>query len=117
MDWHKKILDASEKIKPYLLHTPLMYSPYFSAKIDEGRTDQGPKTKVYLKLEREQVTGSFKARGAMNKIASCLERGEEKSFTTASTGILVFIFFLKIEEIMHLFSVKVIMQLQLLMPW
>ena len=41
---------------------------------------------VYLKLEIEQPTGSFKVRGACNAIRAAAERGEVSGVTTASTG-------------------------------
>ncbi len=40
---------------------------------------------VYIKLESEQVTGSFKVRGALNCVSAALERGQE-TLVTASTG-------------------------------
>ncbi|XP_072051609.1 putative threonine dehydratase [Amphiura filiformis] len=44
---------------------------------------------VYLKLESEQITGSFKLRGACNKIFKIINddpKAKEKGFTTASSG-------------------------------
>lgn len=41
---------------------------------------------VYLKLETEQPTGSFKVRGACNAIRAAAERGSVAGVTTASTG-------------------------------
>ena len=40
---------------------------------------------MLLKLESEQVTNSFKMRGALNCIRSVVEKGM-KAFATASTG-------------------------------
>ncbi|UCG04715.1 MAG: threonine/serine dehydratase [Candidatus Heimdallarchaeota archaeon] len=74
MNVSKKVLEAEKRIRTYIRETPLEYSPYLS-KIGNS--------KVYLKLENIQLTGSFKARGAMNKILS-LTRGTE--ITTASSG-------------------------------
>ena len=51
----KQIADAATRTAPHILHTPLLYSPYINA---------------HLKLESEQHTGSFKARGAINKVLS-----------------------------------------------
>lgn len=72
-----EILKASNRIQHYILKTPLLYSAQLS-KLCEG--------KVYLKLESEQYTGSFKARGAMNKVLWLNEKGNEKGVITASTG-------------------------------
>ncbi len=41
---------------------------------------------IYLKYENQQKTGSFKIRGASNKIASLYERGEIKAAVAASAG-------------------------------
>ncbi|MDO4618158.1 MAG: threonine ammonia-lyase [Clostridia bacterium] len=41
---------------------------------------------VYLKYENQQKTGSFKIRGAANKIAALVERGEVKSVVASSAG-------------------------------
>ncbi|MEE1224469.1 MAG: threonine ammonia-lyase [Clostridia bacterium] len=41
---------------------------------------------VYLKCENQQKTGSFKIRGASNKIAALVERGELKSAVASSAG-------------------------------
>lgn len=72
-----EILNASARIQNYILKTPLLYSNYLS-QLSEG--------KVYLKLESEQYTGSFKARGSMNKILWLAENGYKKGVITASTG-------------------------------
>lgn len=70
----KKVLEAEKRIRTYVRETPLEYSPYLS---ELGNCE------LYLKMENIQLTGSFKARGAMNKILS-LPRGTE--ITTASSG-------------------------------
>ncbi len=41
---------------------------------------------VYLKFENQQKTGSFKIRGASNKIAALVERGEIKAAVASSAG-------------------------------
>lgn len=41
---------------------------------------------IYLKYENQQKTGSFKIRGASNKIAALYERGEIKAAVAASAG-------------------------------
>ena len=57
---------AAERLAPILHHTELDLSSTFS-KMTGGR--------IYLKCENRQKTGSFKIRGASNKIASLLEAG------------------------------------------
>ncbi len=41
---------------------------------------------IYLKFENQQKTGSFKIRGASNKIAALVERGEITSAVASSAG-------------------------------
>ena len=58
---------AAERLKPIVHHTALDPSTTFS------RMTGG---EIYLKCENRQKTGSFKIRGASNKIAAMIERGE-----------------------------------------
>ena len=51
--------DAADRIRESILRTPLVYSPTMS------RMFGG---KIFLKLENLQVTGSFKVRGAANRL-------------------------------------------------
>lgn len=51
---------AASRISPYIRHTPLEYSSRLSDE-KEGRN-------VWLKCENLQLTGSFKLRGAFNKL-------------------------------------------------
>ena len=75
-DLHDEIARAAERIAPFILHTPLLRSPYL-----EGGGGQ-----VHLKLESEQHTGSFKARGALNKVLSMSAVERSNGLLTASTG-------------------------------
>jgi threonine dehydratase len=77
MNVHQWVVDAYSRIKNFIRETPLEYSPYLSTKCD---------CNVYLKLENQQVTGSFKSRGALNKILSLSGEEKEKGVLTASTG-------------------------------
>lgn len=76
-DIHREVLAAEERIRPHILTTPLMLSRPLSKSI---------KGRVYLKLENEQHTGSFKARGSLNKILSLTPEERNKGVITASTG-------------------------------
>ena len=71
------IQKAAKRIRPYILETPLLYSPFLS---------KATSAKVYLKLESEQVTGSFKIRGAFNKLLSLTSNEKRHGIITASTG-------------------------------
>jgi threonine dehydratase len=70
-----KIIEAEKRVRPYLRETPLEYS-YALNKLTG--------CEVYLKLENIQITGSFKARGALNKILSL--KNSTSKIVTASTG-------------------------------
>jgi threonine dehydratase len=70
-------LEAEERIRSRIRQTPLEYSTHLS-RVGHCR--------VYLKLENLQLTGSFKLRGALNKILS-LDRGLlDRGVVTASSG-------------------------------
>lgn len=70
------IRQAEARIRPFVRETPLEHSSALS-------TDRGH---VYLKLENYQHTGSFKVRGAFNKLLSLTEEEKAKGIVTASTG-------------------------------
>ncbi|MTI33566.1 threonine/serine dehydratase [Cytophagales bacterium RKSG123] len=74
---YKEVEAAYARIKPYIYITPLEFSP--SLEKETG-------AKVYLKLENQQRSGSFKLRGAMNKILSTDSSEVNKTFVAASTG-------------------------------
>ena len=77
MNLIEEILEAEKRIREYILETPLQYSQFLS-KIGD--------CKVYLKLESMQKTGSFKIRGALNKILSILQEKENVEFIASSSG-------------------------------
>ena len=65
------IEQADARIGPYILRTPLTY--------DTVRN-------IYLKWDNHQVTGSFKARGALNKVLTLEAWEREAGIVTASAG-------------------------------
>ena len=67
---------AEKRIRPYIRETPLEPSHELS---ERSGSD------VHLKLESQQISGSFKLRGAMNKILS-LDEHERQRVVTASSG-------------------------------
>lgn len=73
----KNILEAHSRLKPYVLQTPLVHSLAFS---------QATGAKVWLKLENLQHTGSFKVRGALNKLLSLSPEQLAKGVVAASSG-------------------------------
>jgi threonine dehydratase len=73
----KDILAARRTISNLVRRTPLEYSFLLS---------QRTGCELYLKLENRQVTGSFKPRGAVNKIASLSVEEKARGLVTASAG-------------------------------
>jgi len=73
---HSKVCEAYERISPNIHKTRLLPSPEFSKNFS---------CSLYLKMEHEQRTGSFKLRGAHNKLS---QMKHSKNFTvvTASSG-------------------------------
>jgi threonine dehydratase len=68
---------AEDRIRPHIRETPLEHSPFLSGKVDGS---------VFLKLENLQLTGSFKLRGAMNKVLSLSPMVRARGAVTASSG-------------------------------
>jgi len=77
MNIQAEIQKAYQRIKPHIRQTFLEKSAYYSQK---GEAD------VFLKMENLQATGSFKVRGAMNKILSLSRSELNRGVITASTG-------------------------------
>jgi len=77
MDIAKEVIAAEKRIRPYIRETILEYSPYYS---------QLAEANVHFKLENLQHTGSFKLRGAMNKMLLLTPAQRERGVVTASTG-------------------------------
>jgi len=66
---------AHKSISPYINYTPLIHSLALSKNLE-----------VYLKLECLQVTGSFKLRGATNKLLNLTNEQKNKGVIAVSTG-------------------------------
>ena len=71
------IRKAAERIQSNIRETPFIKSKAFAEIIDAD---------VWFKLENLQVTGSFKARGAVNKLLSLTEKEKFAGVISASTG-------------------------------
>lgn len=71
------IYEAARRLKTHIIRTPLVFSDVLS-----GYT-QGD---VWLKPEQWQLTGSFKLRGAYNKMASLSSEDRARGVITASAG-------------------------------
>jgi threonine dehydratase len=68
---------AAKRLDNVALKTPLAYAPILSKKYNQ---------KIFLKKDNLQITGSFKLRGAFNKIATLMEEGGTKGVVAASAG-------------------------------
>jgi threonine dehydratase len=68
---------AANRIAPHVRETPLDYSPFFSELTGAN---------VFLKLENVQHTGSFKLRGAFNKLLSLTPEQRATGCVAASSG-------------------------------
>lgn len=73
----KDVLDARDRIKDTCVNTKLIYSSQFSK--DSGND-------VYIKPENLQITGSFKLRGALNKVSKLSDDKKKKGLIASSAG-------------------------------
>ena len=71
------VLAAAQRIAPHIRRTPLVCSEGLS-RIAHGD--------VYLKLENEQTTGSFKLRGALNALGSLSREQRDRGVVASSAG-------------------------------
>src|SRR5512145_195792 len=65
------LIHAQSVLAEWTVRTPVTFDPVLQA---------------YFKWENQQLTGSFKLRGAMNKIAALLPWEREQGLVTASAG-------------------------------
>jgi threonine dehydratase len=73
----ERIARADERIRPIVRETPLDHSRFFSQQCG---------AQVFLKLENLQHTGSFKLRGALNKLLSIEPTQRALGVVAASSG-------------------------------
>lgn len=71
------VIAARECIRPYVRHTPVERSRALSAWFQ---------SEIHLKLETWQITGSFKLRGALNKMLALPKQARHRGVLTASAG-------------------------------
>ena len=71
------IESAAEAIRDHVRRTPLEHSP---------RLSELTRAEVFLKLDNQQVTGSFKARGAMHKLCRLAPDAAARGVICASSG-------------------------------
>lgn len=73
----RDIQEAAEYLREIIRPSPLVHSGYFSRKFNAD---------IFLKLENLQETGSFKIRGAYNRLRRLSSHEREKGVITASAG-------------------------------
>lgn len=73
----ERIKEAKERVKEVAINTPLSFAPNLSRLCS---------SEIFFKKENLQITGSFKVRGAFNKIASLKSSQREQGVVAASAG-------------------------------
>ncbi len=73
----RDVLLAARRIAPYVLRTPLERSAALSAELG---------VEIWLKLECQQRTGSFKLRGAINRLLTLPDEARARGVLTCSAG-------------------------------
>ena len=73
----KGILEAQERLKPHIRHTPLLRGE---------KMEKALGCQVYLKPETLQITGAFKIRGALNKALSLSKEEIANGIIATSSG-------------------------------
>ncbi len=68
---------AAQRLENVVHHTPMSHAPILSEMTG---------LEIYIKKENLQRTGSFKLRGAFNKIATLIEAGRRNGVVAASAG-------------------------------
>ena len=71
------IQEAKQRLNGIIRETPVAYAPILSKKNNAD---------IYLKKENLQLTGSFKLRGAFNKIAKLTKEERDSGVVAASAG-------------------------------
>ena len=74
---YEDVLAAAQRIAPYAVRTPLVESPGLGARTG---------ARVFLKLELLQRTGSFKFRGALNRLAMIPQAARAGGVVAFSSG-------------------------------
>lgn len=71
------VREAAAVLRKYLQPSPLLFNPWMSAEYG---------CEIYLKLENMQPIGSFKIRGATNRISQLTPKERKKGVVAASAG-------------------------------
>ncbi len=77
LEFCEKVQKAYDRIRDEIIRTPLEHSPVLSRELG---------AQIYVKWECDQKTGSFKLRGALNKLRSLPADERRRGVVSASTG-------------------------------
>ncbi len=77
MATHLDFAAACRTTAPFVINTPLLWDPWLTAKVGND---------TYLKLENLQTTGSFKVRGAANRIVNLTQSERRRGIVACSSG-------------------------------
>ena len=73
----ERVAAAAERIRPYVLRTPMRRTEAFAGDVDAT---------LWCKLENRQTTGSFKLRGATNRLLTLPDAERRRGCVAASSG-------------------------------
>ena len=73
---HESVRQAHGVIKPYIRETG----------VERARSLESSAGEVWLKLECQQITGSFKARGALHRLSALSEQERDRGVVACSAG-------------------------------
>ena len=73
----ENIVNAQKVVSKHIIETPVVYSKALSEVVGE---------QIFIKLETQQITGSFKIRGAINAISNLTSEQKKAGVVALSTG-------------------------------
>ncbi|MFL5779617.1 MAG: pyridoxal-phosphate dependent enzyme, partial [Chloroflexota bacterium] len=80
------IEEARERVRPLVHHTPVLVSATAARWAEAAKGTAMADGRLYLKAEHLQKTGSFKARGTTNRLATLAPEAAERGVITFSAG-------------------------------
>lgn len=83
---HTQIKQAAQRISPYITNTPLTLDADYPDSCTDNLHATDIEKGIYFKWDNHQITGSFKARGAINKTLSISDEEQQRGLVTASAG-------------------------------
>ncbi len=80
------IQDAYTRVQPLLKPSPLLPSPRLTADLAKSSVAKFQDSQLFFKFENKHLTGSFKERGAINKLAKLTPEERKNGVVAASAG-------------------------------